>query len=1542
MDIAKPVGDEIGSVKFGFLSTEDVERISVKQIVNPVVFDHLGHPTSGGLYDLALGPFRRNPCATCRLDSKFCPGHFGHISLPCPVYHPLFFSQMFVLLRSVCLYCHHFKLAKIQVHLFCCKFRLLAYGLLNECKELDEMIHKQKDPASDSDRSEHLEEGAEAAAHMEQRDRFVRKKIRRAMANGLCNRMNTAAANERRKLIREFMKRLSRRKCDNCHGKSPSFRKDGFSKIFEMPLSKKDQVLMQQKAMIRDNVLDRRKISHVADKAGTANDEGYDGEDSEESSDTDRHAGNVERSSPGTYLTVAEIRTHLRKLFENEREMVMHLYSLDKLKRTNVSADIFFLHAIAVPPNRFRPASLVGDEVHENVQNEALSKVLNICSQIVQVMAQVNSKDDDEISALQQKSAFSRLIQNFVALQIEVNSFIDSTKSPTPTFHKLPVPGIKQFLEKKEGIFRKNMMGKRVNFAARSVISPDPNIETNEIGVPPVFAEKLTYPEPVTAHNFQELRQAVINGPRLWPGAVQIQNENGINISLKTMTKEERIAQANQLLTPQHQSNTTEVHYVNKKVLRHLRNHDVVLFNRQPTLHKPSMMGHKVRVLPGEKTIRLHYANTNAYNADFDGDEMNLHFPQNENARAEAMTICNTDSQYLVSTSGNPLRGLIQDHIVTGVWMTNKETMFTREEYQQLIYGSLRPEDGHTSRNRLLTLAPAIWKPQALWTGKQLISTVLLNLTPLGKDVQGLNLDSKAKVASSYWGDSSLEGEVIFRDGELLCGVLDKSQFGASAFGMVHSVHELYGPSAAGKLLSVLGRLFTKFIQSRGFTCRMDDLRLSASGDIWRRDLIDGNKDAGQQASCAYVMLDNISSDPQILRQRLEEVLRDDEKLAGLDAAVQSKMNGVTSSIIKQCIPDGLLKPFPHNSMQAMTLSGAKGSNVNVSQISCLLGQQELEGRRVPTMISGKSLPSFVAFDSSAKAGGYISGRFLTGVKPQEYYFHCMAGREGLIDTAVKTSRSGYLQRCLTKHMEGLQVNYDHTVRDSDGSLIQFLYGEDSLDVTKQKHLDQFKFCTQNFQSLIQKYQPARVASVVDTVTAQTYIKKIMKKRKKYIDASDFKRMDNYDPALSIYDPSKFLGSVSESFYANLDAYIDRDPDRTLARKGEHESPLADRKSVRQLMYLKYMRSMVEPGEAVGMLAGQSIGEPSTQMTLNTFHFAGFGAKNVTLGIPRLREIVMTASAAIKTPTMSLTVRPHISDQEVDVFCKNLSRRILSEFIENVKVTERVALKPDEAEAKTYIVHLSFFPSEEYEEEYGVSKTEIIEVLEKTFIRRLDAAISKELKRRIRNKGESQIGFDEATPQVGTAAAKVSVDESSNEQAQPEHEFVDESASDNGDDDATNTRLKSRQEDIATYDEPDEDEKEDGAIAGEEQNKKSVPEAFVDEGIGSPLTNDLNDDHIQNQATLRNQRLIEKFTNVKKFSFDDQKGRWCEVEMEYPAAIQKILMVNIVEKVCKETVVHQLSGILRCYEVPTENPADSLVCWKKIKTNFSVISLLKE
>ena len=458
-----------------------------------------------------------------------------------------------------------------------------------------------------------------------------------------------------------------------------------------------------------------------------------------------------------------------------------------------------------------------------------------------------------------------------------------------------------------------------------------------------------------------------------------------------------------------------------------------------------------------------------------------------------------------------------------------------------------------------------------------------------------MNLDAKAKVPGKLWGSDSKEDRVVFLDGELLSGVLDKSSFGASDYGLVHSVYELYGADAAGKLLGILSRLFTKFLQHRAFTCRMDDLVLTDAGDKKRQEILQNGKNLGHEGAVEnFPSLQKMSKNevPDSLRSLLEDVLRDDNKMAGLDMTVKTKMNKLTTSVAEACMPDGLLQKFPYNHMQTMTISGAKGSAVNARQISCLLGQQELEGRRVPVMVSGKTLPSFKPFETKAIAGGYVASRFLTGIKPQEFYFHCMAGREGLIDTAVKTSRSGYLQRCLIKHLEGISVHYDNTVRGSDNSIYQFNYGGDALDVTKQKHLYQFDFIAKNHHAFATRLKPYLAAQAVDQTTATAYMKKVLKKSAQKSGPQKLSKRDKYEPALSLYNPATFIGSTSEEFASALSEYIKNDPAQLLADP-ERQLPWKNNiqpmepRQFRMLMNHKYMRSLVEPGEAVGLLASQ-------------------------------------------------------------------------------------------------------------------------------------------------------------------------------------------------------------------------------------------------------------------------------------------------------------------------------------------------------------------
>lgn len=279
-----------------------------------------------------------------------------------------------------------------------------------------------------------------------------------------------------------------------------------------------------------------------------------------------------------------------------------------------------------------------------------------------------------------------------------------------------------------------------------------------------------------------------------------------------------------------------------------------MLLNRQPTLHKNSIMAHKVRILKGEKTFRLHYSNCKSYNADFDGDEMNAHVPQNELGRSEAYNLVNVSNQYLVAKDGTPLGGLIQDHVISGVKMSMRGRFFNREDYQQLVFVAL----AHISKE-IKFLPPAILKPIRLWSGKQVLSTVLMNIIP--SDAHKINLKSNAKISVKSWqthedriwlaggtlltDNNMTESEVIIREGELVVGVLDKEHYGATTYGLIHCMYELYGGQCSTQLLSSFSKLFTFFLQREGFTLGVRDILVLSEADKNRRKVIKKSRKVG-------------------------------------------------------------------------------------------------------------------------------------------------------------------------------------------------------------------------------------------------------------------------------------------------------------------------------------------------------------------------------------------------------------------------------------------------------------------------------------------------------------------------------------------------------------------------------------------------------------------------------------------------------------------------------------------------------------------------
>uniref|UniRef100_A0A5F8GSU8 DNA-directed RNA polymerase subunit n=1 Tax=Monodelphis domestica TaxID=13616 RepID=A0A5F8GSU8_MONDO len=1342
-------------ISFGMYSADELRKLSVKSITNPQYMDNVGNPSVNGLYDLSLGPAdSKEACSTCVQDFGSCPGHLGHIELPLIVYNPLFFDKLYLLIRGSCLNCHLLTCPRPVVHLLYCQLRVLEVGALQGVYELETTLNRFQEENPDASIYE-------IQGELEQHTRAI-------LENNLLGAQGSQVKNvceSKSKLIAQFWKtHMASKRCPHCKTGKSVVRKEHNSKL-----------TVTYPAVVH------RKAKGEEDKAKKA------------------AASEIDDAYLGKrgYLTPSTAREHVLALWKNEGFFLNYLFSglEDPGVKSKFNPNIFFLDLVVVPPSRYRPVNRLGDQMFTNGQTVNLQAVLKdvvLIRKLLALMAQEQvlpnclteeleasvPMDRSFLAMLPGQSLTEKLYGIWIRLQSHVNIVFDSDMD------KLMMekyPGIRQILEKKEGLFRKHMMGKRVDYAARSVICPDMYINTNEIGIPMVFATKLTYPQPVTPWNVQELRQAVINGPNVHPGASMVINEDGSRTALSATDVTQREAVAKQLLTPATGGPKPQGA---KVVCRHVKNGDVLLLNRQPTLHRPSIQAHRARILPAEKVLRLHYANCKAYNADFDGDEMNAHFPQSELGRAEASVLACTDEQYLVPKDGQPLAGLIQDHMVSGARMTTRGCFFTREQYMELVYRGLTDRVG-----RVKIFPPAILKPCPLWTGKQVVSTLLINIIP--ENHIPLNLIGKAKISGKAWIkqnaratpscdlDALCESQVIIREGELLCGVLDKAHYGSSAYGLVHCCYEVYGGETSGRVLTCLARLFTAYLQLyQGFTLGVEDILVRPQADAKRKSVVEESSRCGFRVRrAAFGLPDATTPEDAQTRWQDAHLSKDQRDFNMVDLKFKEEVNHYSNEINKACMPFGLHRGFPENNLQMMVQSGAKGSTVNTMQISCLLGQIELEGRRPPLMPSGKSLPCFEPYEVTPRSGGFVTGRFLTGIRPPEFFFHCMAGREGLVDTAVKTSRSGYLQRCIIKHLEGLVVQYDLTVRDSDGSVVQFLYGEDGLDIPKTQFLQpkQFPFLLSNYEAIRKSKHLDEVLSKMDPTQARRHFKALRKWHAKHpsicprqgaflsysqkVQAAvralnltgenqngrdpraqqilkmwydlDEKSQRKYvkralpcpDPSLGVWRPDIHFASVSETFENQVDAYAQEWAAQ--AERSYQKSELSlDR--LKTLLHLKWQRALCDPGEAVGLLAAQSIGEPSTQMTLNTFHFAGRGEMNVTLGIPRLREILMVASSNIKTPMMSVPVlNTKKALKRVKSLKKQLTRVCLGEVLQKVDVQESFRMEEKKDKYRVYCIRFNFLPYKYYQQEKCLRPEDILHFIETRFLKLLLEAIKK-------------------------------------------------------------------------------------------------------------------------------------------------------------------------------------------------------------------------
>ncbi|XP_068728449.1 DNA-directed RNA polymerase II subunit RPB1-like [Montipora capricornis] len=926
-------------------------------------------------------------------------------------------------------------------------------------------------------------------------------------------------------------------------------------------------------------------------------------------------------------LTAERVHEILKRISDEECEIL-------GMNPKHARPDWMIVTVLPVPPLAVRPSIFMSGSAQS--QDDLTHKLADI------VKANNNLRKNKLNGA-----AAPIIAEDTKMLQYHVATLIDNEIPGLPRAMRKsgrPLKALKQRLKSKEGRVRGNLMGKRVDFSARAVITPDPNLSIDQVGVPQTIAQNLTFPEIVTPFNIDSMQKLVHHGNNQYPGAKYIIRDNGERIDLRSHPKRSDVC--------------LQFGY---RVERHIRDDDVVILNRQPTLQKMSMMGHRVKVLPWS-TFRLNVSVTTPYNADFDGDEMNLHVPQSLEARAEVTEIIMVPRNIVTPQSNKPVMGIVQDSLVSVRRFTKRDVFIEKDTMMNLMMWI-------TDWNGKLP-QPAILKPKPLWTGKQVFSMIIPeNVNMVCTHITHPDDEDSGPYKHISPGDT----KVLVEHGELITGILCKKSLGTSSGSLVHIV--------AAELGHEIARLFFGNIQTI-----VNNWTLIEGHSIGIADCIADSE--------TYEEIERVTKKAKRhVIEMIEKAVNDELKPTSGNTLRQTFENQV-NHILNDCqdkISGSTLKSLSeYNNFKAMVVSGSKGSKINISQVIAVVGQQNVEGKRIPFGFRHRTLPYFIKDDYGPESRGFVENSFLAGLTPTEFYFHAMGGREGLIETAVKTSETGYIQRRLIKAMEGLMVAYDGTVRNSNNQLIQLRYGEDGMDGGAVEFQNmpsikpnnaafekRFHFDCSNERLLRRQLQEDVVRDLCSSAAAlqelETEFNQLAEDReilRRIIPSGNSKVVLPVNLSRLIWNAQKTFQLTSRT-PSDLHPLRVVEGVRELSKKlivvhGEDHiskqaqfnatllfnillrSTLCSRRVAEEFhlsseafewllgeIETRFNLSMVKPGEMVGALAAQFLGEPATQMTLNTFHYAGLSAKNVTLGVPRLKEII-NVSKKPKTPSLTV------------------------------------------------------------------------------------------------------------------------------------------------------------------------------------------------------------------------------------------------------------------------------------------------------------------
>lgn len=926
---------------------------------------------------------------------------------------------------------------------------------------------------------------------------------------------------------------------------------------------------------------------------------------------------------PNRYLVPKREKDGVAKVYaefkEQSKENVRKFISVEKvlsiLKRvTNDDVELLGLSpkysrpdwmictVLPVPPPHVRPS--VRQDGNQKAEDDLTHKLSDIVKTNNSLKDKINDSNRD---TGKETVDMANIIDEWhQLLQYHVATLVDNEIPGLPPASQRgsgrPLKSLKQRLSAKEGRMRNNLMGKRCDFTARSVITPDANIALYELGVPKDIAMNLTIPVIVTPTNKDELEICVRNGHSTYPGAKSIVRA----------------------------SDNTNIHlgYVNVAniklefgdiVNRHLIDGDVVLFNRQPSLHKMSMMGHKVRVLPKGMTFRLNVSVTTPYNADFDGDEMNTHLSQSYQTQAELKYLTLVPTQMVSPQKNAPVIGIVQDSLTAANLFTTENSFVNKREMCRLMMWNDK-FDGNI---------PKPDKPGE-WSGRQLYSSILPEI----------NLEKKTKKYVD--GKQSTDEVIRIQNGKMLSGVLDKTNIGNVEGGLVHIIWKDYSEDASADFIYNTQKMVNNWLVINGHSVGISDCVVSPEiNDRIQQNIAEASKQVSLMIQKGYEGTYNTRSDRNIV---------DD-----LEGEIKFALNSSRDNAGKI----GVESLTNNNRLVNMIVAGSKGDPTNVAQIIGCLGQSEVEGKRVPLNMDKRTLPYYCKDDDGAEARGFIPRSFKIGLTPQHYFYHAMAGRIGLIDTAVKTSETGYIQRRLIKSMEDISVKHDHTVRDSSQNILQFQYGEDGYDACRLETVG-IDFHIVSHSEFIKRYSHVETDTKGKNywtvyLTNDAYQSLLAKDNYEEVLENEYKellaRRKEFQHNIfyiedKVYSPIQLRRTVQNIIYKykiNEIGFSDLCPIETVNKvnaciirmktfltlrenmvyrnRAQNtlyvlETLMRTLLNSKQVMthwkltsmaldlilnecYKMFLRGIVNPGEMVGIIASQSIGEPATQMCVD-------------------------------------------------------------------------------------------------------------------------------------------------------------------------------------------------------------------------------------------------------------------------------------------------------------------------------------------------------